>query len=363
MSQVLPIKIIVLFLCLCLCSASVPAATAGESTLPAQYQEHMNPDVAAKYQYTEDGEYSNVLHLPTYEWSPAGVPLKAMVMGIHGLTLHGRRFRVLARTLAVNGVDFVSLDMRGFGRCYFDEKKQFSTTDDDKSKVNYEKSYDEIVQLAKLMKAKHPGVRLIAMGESLGCSFCVRLAAEHHDLVDVLILSAPAVRINRRMYTGHGTVMQAIRAVFVPRYEVDMHSFLVNLVSTREEVVNEMLDDPLIVKHLSLGALLSTDRFVSQTARWGKGTRPNLPVLIVQGSRDGCVAAKHVTELMNNMSSDDQTLAWRGSYGHLQLETSFMRVMVIDAVVDFLRNHGHANESKLLEVQQQVVDLGGTMVN
>ena len=63
-----------------------------------------------------------------------------IILGIHGLTLHGRRFRVLARTMAINGIGFVSMDMRGFGQCRFDDQKQWSSKDDDKRAINYEKA-------------------------------------------------------------------------------------------------------------------------------------------------------------------------------------------------------------------------------
>src|SRR5581483_8666699 len=99
----------------------------------------------------------------------------------------------------------------------------------------------------------------------------------------------------------------------------------------------EMEDDPLVVKELSLKALLGTDRWVSKTAEWGRKISDNMPVLILQGSRDSCVSPKKVTDLMSAMPSSDQTLAWRGNYGHLQLETIYMRTTIVDAVVNFLR--------------------------
>ena len=122
-----------------------------------------------------------------------------------------------------------------------------------------------------------------------------------------------------------------------------------------------MRDDPLIAKKLTLGALLSTDDFVDHTANWGKKTNPHLAVLIVQGSHDGCVSPKHVTELMNNMPSTDQTLAWRGNFGHLQLETIYMRAPVIDAIGNWLLDHGVDNQAKLKALQQNIADLGGTV--
>ncbi len=347
------------FLCLSLFPLSIGAATAGESTMPAQYADQVKPELAAKYSYTEDGPFSKDLNMPTYEWMPVGVPQKAIVLGIHGLTLHGRRFRILARSLAVSGVGFVSLDMRGFGRCHFDDKKQFSTAEDDKTKVNHEKSYQDIVKLAELIKAKYPDLRLIALGESLGCTFCVRLAGEHPELVNGMVLSAPAVKVNRAMYRGKGQVKQGIKAVIKPSHELKMSGFFADLASQRVEVQKEMLDDPLVLQELPLKALLSTDKFVAKTTRWGKTTDKHLPVLIIQGSRDGCVSPKHVTELMNSMPSDDQNLAWRGSFGHLQLETARMRAPVIDAVGSWLLNHGPINQLKLKELQQTTADLGG----
>jgi alpha-beta hydrolase superfamily lysophospholipase len=363
MSNALVVTITSFVISFITCFVSMPAATAGESTMPEKYADKLSPELARKYIYTEDGDYTKALKIPTYEWMPADSTPKALVLGVHGLTLHGRRFRVLARLLSVNGIGFVAPDMRGFGRCKFDDKNQFSTPEDDKSKVNHHKSYDEIVQLSRLMKQKYPGVRLIALGESLGCTFCVRLAAEHPDLVDAILLSAPAVRLNVKMFVGHGTVKHGMESVVSRGHEMDLHAFLTNLVSTRQDVVDEMLDDPLILKQMPMPALYATDRFVAETAKWGKGTPPHLPVLILQGSQDGCVSPKHVTTLMNNMPSDDQTLAWRGHYGHLQLETMFMRDKVIDAIVNFLHDHTHDNEARLATFQQQITDLGGTLIN
>jgi alpha-beta hydrolase superfamily lysophospholipase len=263
--------------------------------------------------------------------------------------------------LAVNGIGFVSVDMRGFGRCKWDDKHQFSTKDDDKTKVDHEKSYEEIVELVKLVKQKHPDLRLIGMGESLGCTFCVKLAGEHPDLVQGIVLSAPAVRINADMFAGKGQIEDGLVALVTPHHELKMEGFFTDLVSRRKTVQDEMMNDPFIVKELPLGALISTDKFVDQTAKWGKNTDQKLAVLILQGSKDGCVSPKHVTDLMNNMPSDDQTLAWRGNYGHLQLETVYMRAETIDAIAGWLSNHGIEGERKMRGLEQNIADLGGDL--
>ncbi|PWU00775.1 MAG: hypothetical protein C5B53_03595 [Candidatus Melainabacteria bacterium] len=355
------VKTAALSLALAAALFSAGIANAAESTMPDTFKEQINPVLAGKYTYTENGAYTKSIGIPTYEWMPTDAPPKAIVLGIHGLTLHGRRYRVLARALAVNGIGFVAMDMRGFGSCLFDDKNQFSTADDNRKKVNHEKSYDEIVQLAKLIKEKYPDTRLIALGESLGCTFCVKLAAEHPDLLTGVILAAPAVKINKDMYGGDGQIRQGIKAVIRPSHELNMSSFFADLCSQRTDVQQEMIIDPYIVKKLPLGALISTDEFVDKTAKWGKTTDPRLAVLILQGSADGCVNPRHVTDLMNNMKSDDQTLAWRGNFGHLQLETVYMQPAIIDAIGNWLADHSKDRQAKLKDLQQNIADLGGTI--
>lgn len=50
--------------------ASAHPVIAGESTMPDSYVENVAPETAAKYVYTEDGQYTKSLNIPTYEWMP-----------------------------------------------------------------------------------------------------------------------------------------------------------------------------------------------------------------------------------------------------------------------------------------------------
>lgn len=348
--------------CLSASAVAVPGTTISESTMPPQYKEEIKPELAQKYKFTYDGDFTKSSGLPTYEWMPVGMAPRAIVLGIHGLTLHGRRYRVLARSLAVSGVGFIAMDMRGFGRCKFDPDKQFSTATEDRTKVDHHRSYDDIVKMVTDIRAKYPGQNLFVMGESLGCTFCVKLANDHPDLVDGLILSAPAVKVNPHMYIGHGNVKQGVKAVIAPSHVVDLHAFMKNLVSERIEVANEMLDDPFILKSLGLGQLIATDVWVDHTAEWSKGINKHLPVLIIQGSKDRCVSASHVVDLCNAMGSDEQTIAWKGNFGHLQLETIFIRGPILDTLVDWLSDRSAEALSREQKAQDTITALGGQLV-
>src|ERR1700733_4366499 len=133
-----------------------------------------------RYTFVQDGEISKKVHLPTYEWLTKKIPPDGMVLAIHGLTLHGLRYDIVARAFAADnplGSYYVlAPDMRGFGRNRNNEHT-FCEGKDCKKKVDYKKSVDDLCTIAKLMREKYPGAPLYLMGESLGSSMCLAIAA------------------------------------------------------------------------------------------------------------------------------------------------------------------------------------------
>lgn len=335
-----------------------------ESTLPqAKYPDNVSASMAEKYRYVEDGDFSKSLDIPVYEWLPRSGPPKVVILAVHGLTLHGRRFRVLARTLAANGFGFISLDMRGFGACFVSGERRVSPADTDKSKVNHEESYREIVRLARLIRKKYGDVKIVAAGECLGCTFCTRLAGEHPDLIDGMILSGPSVRVNPAMYVNFGAVVSGLSALLTPSHELTLAKIIARSVSNNPDVVNEDLADPCIRKRLPLRAVLSSYAFVNKTGKYGKLIGGHLPVLIFQSRDDGCVSSKRVIDLVHNMGTDNETMEWRVTGGHLQLETSFLRPEVLEAVIDWLGKFADDSQVRRDCLRQDIVDAGGIPVD
>ncbi len=341
---------------------TTPGAFAGESTMPSTYAELIDPSIASQYVYSEDGPFSEASGLPTYQWMPAKGELKSVILAIHGLTLHGRRYRVLARTLAINNIGVVSVDMRGFGRNKFDDNGK-EKPKGEKTELNNELSYQDIVKVVQAIKAKYPNIPLIAMGESLGCTYCIRLAGEYPELINGVAISAPAIGVNPKMYSTGSDIKEGVKAILSSNHQVDLKKFLTELVSPMPEIANEMLDDPFIVKALTLKELIAVDFFVEKTLEWSKNTAVHLPLLVIQGSNDKCVLPKHLTDLMMTMRSDDMRICWKGSYGHLQLETAFMRASIIDSLGMWLQDHSADNRVHLKKLEQSIAELGGTLVH
>jgi len=318
-----------------------------------------DPDPNKRFSYIEDGKYSQELNIPTYEWCPAGFKDKARgyVVFVHGLTLHGQRYAVSGRAFAAGNFYALSFDMRGFGRCYTDPK--FSQNGESKRGVNYNKSFDDLVKLVTLVKKDHPDLPIILIGESLGATPCVRLAAEHPDLVDAMVLSGAAVRVNPLMIFHPRSIKAGLRGLIIdPKFNVKLEFFMEDLVSDDPRIVKELLDDPLIRKKLTIWNLLQTDRYVGKNLKYAVKMKPGMPILLLQGSKDKCVIPKKVVKLCGDIRSDEQTLRWMDNVSHLLLETKYLKPATIEAIVSFIRSREQERQQELAEIKSDLNQLG-----
>jgi alpha-beta hydrolase superfamily lysophospholipase len=314
--------------------------------------------------YVEDGEFSRELHIPTYEWIPKTPTLNGCILAVHGLTLHGKLYQVLCKNFAAAGFYTCAFDMRGFGRCFTDPKHEFSVNGDSKKKVDYYKSYEETVRLAQLIKKRYPGLPLYLMGESLGTCMCIKIAGAHPELADGLILSGPTVEVNPLMFVHPKVIAAGTYGYFQkPRFTVNTDAFVEYLVSDDEDVVNELLEDPLCRKGLSIPELIKTRNFVAETLPYARKIKHNEPVLVIQGSRDRCMVPRAIVKLSKNVQSTDQTLRWFSSYGHLLFETIYLRPAVVDAISDWLYDHCPSHAQDSVDMQKRILKLGGKPSN
>jgi len=314
------------------------------------------------FSFVEDGPFSKALNLPVYEWSPSDSSPEAMVLALHGLTLHGTSYTLIGSAFAAGGYYFVAPDMRGFGKCArtFPSHMAYSQGGDDKCKVDYKRSYDDIVRLAQLMKEKYPKLQTIVMGESLGCTLAVRIAGEHPELIDKVILSAPAVKLNPLMFLSPASLRNGSYALIIsPRFHMSLRGFITDLVSNNPKISKEMLDDPLILKEMPLCDLIKTQECVAQTVKYARRISKATPILIVQGSKDHCVVPDAIIKLAKNTRSGDQTLKWLDLTGHLLLETRYLQAGTIAAINDWIEDHEPQHALELKAIEKDVRSLGG----
>ena len=314
------------------------------------------PDVKVKFRYVQDGADYRDLKIPTYEWIPEGYnePPGGIIVFVHGLTLHGKKYDLAGKAFASGNYYAVSFDMRGFGRCYVDPDNKFH-----KKRIDYEGSYQDMVELVKLARKKYPGVKLILVGESLGATPCLRLASQRPEDVDGIILSGPAVTVNPVMLVHPQSVFAGAWGLVIdPHFNVDLGFFMRKLVSQDTRIVSELENDPLIRKKMTILDLLRTDAYVKKNVKFARKLKPEIPLLILQGSKDRCVVPRRVTKLLGSVSSDDQTLRWMQHLSHLLLETKYINSDTVSAIASWIDAHEDKYKKELEDLDKELVELG-----
>jgi alpha-beta hydrolase superfamily lysophospholipase len=315
-----------------------------------------------RFTYIEDGEFSKQAHIPTYEWIPKDQELKGIIFAVHGLTLHGKTFQVTGRTFASHGFYFIAPDMRGFGRCYADPHHKFSDAKNNRHIVNYSKSNEDLLVVAKALHERYPNVPIILLAESLGCTMAVRLASSSPETFHSLILSAPAMRLNPLMFVQPDNLKEyTIGFLSHPIKGISMLSFFKHLVSNDPQVVQGALADDLIRKKLHVYELVETLHEVHRTNRYAKNLHEGIPILVIQGSDDKCVSPSAVSRLAKDIKSEDQTIRWFYSFGHLAFETDHLRAPILSALIGWFRERRPEYQPVLEEMQKEIAELGGTV--
>ncbi|CAA9284389.1 MAG: Lysophospholipase, partial [uncultured Acetobacteraceae bacterium] len=123
--------------------------------------------------------------LPLRAWLPEGEPPRAVLLGLHGFGDHsGNAFDTPAPLLNARGVALYAYDQRGFGAAPHRGYWAGAPT-----------LVSDAVAAARLVRARHPGVPLYMMGESMGVAVLLVAAASPQPLpADGYVLLAPAVR-------------------------------------------------------------------------------------------------------------------------------------------------------------------------
>lgn len=272
----------------------------------------------------EDPALSNKLGMPIYHWLPQAYRPRGVVIAIHGVAMHGRSYSGIATTLSAVGYEVYSTDLRGYGASMLTKDGGTATVSTaERIKLDYHKSSEDLVALAQHVRADRPGLPIFLLGESLGASMAIRVAALHPELADGLILSAPAVR-HRSLIDSKMLWKAGLMATF-PALQCSMVPFMRRYANGDPEITDELAHDPLLRRTMSGVQVVQSCAAVRPTLNLAKQISPSTPVLILQGSDDRCVKANAVVLLIDRIRSEDQTVRWFHHRGHILLETAHVK--------------------------------------
>jgi alpha-beta hydrolase superfamily lysophospholipase len=234
-------------------------------------------------------------------WIPDGV-VRAQCTLLHGYGEHCHRYEALVGALNDAGIAVFALDHKGHGR----SKGRSAYITDFRSLV------PDAVTTLRWAADQAPGVPRVLFGHSMGGALAALLAMDHPELIDLLALSAPAVKISEDI-SPFLQKISGIVSTLMPLLPVEKIDTA--LLSRDPEVVDDYNADPLVyhggIAARSGHSLLSSERLILARA-----AALNTPVLLQHGTADGLADPAGSTRLHEGASSADKTLKMYEGFYH-----------------------------------------------
>ena len=331
------LSVIPIWLGLPACSAlaqveSGSVALAAEQNLDA-------PEDLERFSYIVDGRLTEALDIPTYEWVPRhqGDTPRAIIVFVHGFTMHGRRFNRLAEVLAANNFHSISYDMYGFGRNFFTDKRPVIDGIGSKRRINYGKSHKKLVQLLTLVRKTHRDVPVYVLGESMGATPCLKLASEHRDLVDGVMLSAAAVQINPLLFAHPMSAFEAtLPVVTSPHMNMRLNHFVNNMLSLDKDIKEDIKNDSEIRRRVTWIDLVKTQGYVAKAIFYAPRVKDDPPILYMVGARDLVVLPSDSRLLFSLINSKNKNFVRLKKRSHLLTETGAIKDDTVATIFEWL---------------------------
>lgn len=213
---------------------------------------------------------------------------KAVIVALHGMNDYGEAFAMPAKFWAENGVTTYAYDQRGFGRTEGDGRWAGTAT-----------MVSDAREFVALVRAKHPGLPLFLMGESMGGAVAILSGGEGKVVgADGVILISPA-------FLGWSHLGFAERTLLRTMMEISPGSQVTGQGLNRQPtdnipVLKALSRDPYVIKRTRVDAVYGLVNLMEEA--WQRAPEETLPTLVVYAGDDQIVPSQPIEELVRRMS-------------------------------------------------------------
>jgi acylglycerol lipase len=284
------------------------------------------PDTLAPALYPDHAVMADGYALPLTVWRPpAAVPVRAVMLALHGLNDYRHAYAELGPYLAARGIITYAYDLRGFG-----------ATAAPGVWHGGRRLAEDLRSMAALLRATYPGQPLYAMGESLGGAVLLSALQPTPPDIDGMILVAPAVWARDTM-----PLLQRITlwlgAHIMPATTVTGR-FLHIKPSDNRPMLRALSADPLVIKATRIDVLYGTAGVMDRA--FAAAPRLLMPSLILYGQHDEIIPKTPVCDMLEELPRGAQR-RWRMAYypdGYHMLTRDLHRATVLRDIAAWLAN-------------------------
>jgi alpha-beta hydrolase superfamily lysophospholipase len=267
-------------------------------------------------------------------WNPIGQTIpESVVIILHGMAIHGGRYKAVAEEFTKSGVAVYAPDARGHGLSCGKRGHIPSAAVENQ----------DISAMVRFVRESYPRARIFLMAESMGGLFALNYAAKNPDGISGMILVAPAVAVNRNQWWHYGTFR------FLPDLMFARNKPIISMQNrTPEEKAEEEQRgsansiDVLSYQSVSINYILETHRAASHFEETASHVR--VPTLIFQNPGDPVIDAPSVHRFFERLGADDKKLETIESISHHLLKNSTMPA-VLTAANDWISTHSQAEKA------------------
>jgi alpha-beta hydrolase superfamily lysophospholipase len=236
------------------------------------------------------------IRLPLRTWAPAGPP-RAVVAALHGFNDYANAFDRPAQAWAIKGILTYAIDQRGFGRA--PEAGIWGGT---------RAMTDDLAALVGGIRARHPGLPLFVVGDSMGGAVVLATLARQKITPPPkgAVLIAPAVWGRDHL----GLVKRValwLSAHTVPWFRATAEGLGVTP-SDNTEMLRRLSRDPLVIKATRVDAIWGLVNLMD-AAQAAAQMRLSLPVLLLYGTKDEVIPAEPTRVAIDALKSSGRTQA------------------------------------------------------
>jgi alpha-beta hydrolase superfamily lysophospholipase len=260
----------------------------------APYQSGLAPVETTKDPHHYQGRFKvkDGLKLYAQWWEPANTPSKAVVIFVHGLKDHSRRYGDVAKKLTLSNYSVYAFDLRGHG----DSEGQRVWVD------SFSDYVDDLQTFYDLVHKKEPNKPIFVFGHSMGGAIVTLFSLRHSRPLAGIILSGPAIQLDVNFFLRGASKVTGALLPTLAVMDLPEEDF-----SRDPEVVKAINNDPLV--YHGNGPAHTAKELLNATAKiQDEIPQIDVPFITMHGQKDKLTMWEGSADLFQRAKSKVKTL-------------------------------------------------------